>query len=103
MFAATTYQQRRRALGQRLGSGLVLLLGHRDSPMNFRDNAYDFRQDASFSYFCGLDQPDLAEIEIRELLRTEGMEIFRVAGSLTGEPFTAEARRLVVFARKQVG
>jgi len=60
MFAATTYLQRRRALSQRVGSGLMLLLGHRDSPMNFRDNAYDFRQDASFSYFCGLDQPDLA-------------------------------------------
>src|SRR5206468_11797191 len=60
MFAATTYSQRRRALMQRIGSGLVVLLGHRDSPMNFRDNAYDFRQDASFSYFCGLDQPDLA-------------------------------------------
>ena len=60
MFAASTYSQRRRALMQRVGSGLVLLLGHRDSPMNYRDNAYDFRQDASFSYFCGLDQPELA-------------------------------------------
>jgi len=60
MFAAPTYLQRRRALSQRVGSGLVLLLGHRDSPMNYRDNAYDFRQDASFSYFCGIDQPDLA-------------------------------------------
>jgi len=60
MFDATTYSERRSALMRRIGSGLVLLLGHRESPMNFRDNAYDFRQDGSFAYFCGLDQPDLA-------------------------------------------
>ena len=60
MFDALTYSERRRALMQRIGAGVVLLLGHRDSPMNFRDNAYDFRQDGSFAYLCGLDQPGLA-------------------------------------------
>ena len=38
----------------------MLLPGHVDSPMNYRDNAYDFRQDSSFLYFCGLQQPELA-------------------------------------------
>ena len=64
MFPATTYQQRRAALLARLrdagARGLVLLPGHVDSPMNYRDNAYDFRQDSSFLYFCGLQQPELA-------------------------------------------
>ena len=63
MFPATTYQARRAALLARLrdagARGLVLLPGHVDSPMNYRDNAYDFRQDSSFLYFCGLQQPEL--------------------------------------------
>jgi Xaa-Pro aminopeptidase len=64
MFPAGTYQARRAALLARLrdagARGLVLLPGHVDSPMNYRDNAYDFRQDSSFLYFCGLQQPELA-------------------------------------------
>jgi Xaa-Pro aminopeptidase len=64
MFPASIYQARRAALVARLreagARGLVLLPGHVDSPMNYRDNAYDFRQDSSFLYFCGLAQPGLA-------------------------------------------
>src|ERR1700757_630905 len=64
MFPAATYQQRRAALLARLrdegARGLVLLPGHVDSPMNYRDNPYAFRQDSSFLYFCGLQQPELA-------------------------------------------
>src|ERR1700743_1516955 len=64
MFPAATYQQRRAALLARLrdagARGLVLLPGHVDSPMNYRENAYDFRQDSSFLYFCGLQQAEIA-------------------------------------------
>ena len=64
MFPAATYEARRATLLARLrdqgARGLVLLPGHVDSPMNYRDNAYDFRQDSSFLYFCGLAQPELA-------------------------------------------
>ncbi|MEW6704479.1 MAG: aminopeptidase P family protein [Pseudomonadota bacterium] len=63
MFAPHVYLQRRQALMQRLasaGSGLVLLPGHDDSPMNYPDNAYPFRQDSSFLYYAGLAQPGLA-------------------------------------------
>ncbi|MFL6676992.1 MAG: aminopeptidase P N-terminal domain-containing protein, partial [Burkholderiaceae bacterium] len=64
MFPAATYEARRAALLARLrdagARGLVLLPGHVDSPMNYCDNAYDFRQDSSFLYFCGLQQPELA-------------------------------------------
>jgi len=63
-FPAPIHAGRRAALGARMreagARGLVLLPGHADSPMNYRDNAYDFRQDSSFLYFCGLDQPGLA-------------------------------------------
>jgi Xaa-Pro aminopeptidase len=30
--------------------------------MSFADNCYPFRQDSTFLYFCGLDQPDLAAV-----------------------------------------
>lgn len=42
-----------------MGSGLLLLPGNSESPMNFTENPYPFRQDSSFLYFFGLNQPDL--------------------------------------------
>lgn len=59
MFPASTYQARRSALRSRMSGGLVLMPGNQDSPMNYRDNAYPFRQDSSFLYFFGHDQPGL--------------------------------------------
>ncbi|HQJ43285.1 MAG TPA: aminopeptidase P N-terminal domain-containing protein, partial [Candidatus Aminicenantes bacterium] len=62
MFDAKTYTQRRRLLRKRLGSGLALFLGNEESPMNFADNAYPFRQDSTFLYYFGLDTPGLAAV-----------------------------------------
>lgn len=45
-----------------LHKGIVLLLGNELSPMNCADNVYPFRQDSSFLYYIGLDQPRLAAI-----------------------------------------
>lgn len=53
MFAKETYQQRRRALRQAVGSGVLLFLGNDDLGMNYEDNTYDYRQDSSFLYFFG--------------------------------------------------
>lgn len=60
MFDKTIYSDRRRRLTAQLDSGLILLLGNIDSPFNAVANSYRFRQDSSFLYFCGLDQPGLA-------------------------------------------
>jgi len=72
MFEKKTYVQRRNLLKKRLGSGLILFLGNRESPMNYRANVYPFRQDSSFLYFFGLDSPELAAVidvdENREIL-----------------------------------
>ncbi|MCP4571554.1 MAG: M24 family metallopeptidase [bacterium] len=62
MFDRATYISRRTALTERLGHGLVLLPGNAESPMNYADNCYPFRQDSTFLYYCGLDQPDLAAV-----------------------------------------
>ena len=60
MFPQETYVQRRDRLRQRVLSGLILLLGNDESPMNYSDNMYPFRQDSTFLYYFGLDQPGLA-------------------------------------------
>ncbi len=43
-----------------MSSGLVLIPGNEDAPMNYKANTYRFRQDSSFLYFFGLDQQGLA-------------------------------------------
>ncbi len=45
--------------GQR---GLAIFLGNADAPMNYRGNDYKFRQDSSFLYFWGIDEPLFAAI-----------------------------------------
>lgn len=62
MFSATTYSQRRARLRQDLGSGLVLILGNNEAPMNYQANTYHFRQDSNFLYFFGLDQAGLTGV-----------------------------------------
>src|ERR1035437_7615955 len=62
MFQKTTYQQRRDRLRKQVISGLVLIPGNDESPMNYTDNTYHFRQDSSFLYFFGLDFPGLIGI-----------------------------------------
>lgn len=62
MFDRVVYLRRRESLAARLQGGLLLLPGHAESPMNYADNCYPFRQDSTFLYFLGLDQPDLAAV-----------------------------------------
>ncbi|MCJ7630644.1 MAG: aminopeptidase P family protein [Longimicrobiales bacterium] len=62
MFPRQTYIARRDALMSRFDGGLLLFLGHSDSPMNYADNPYHFRQDSTFLYYFGLNQADLAAI-----------------------------------------
>jgi len=62
MFAANVYVERRSRLKERVKSGLILFLGNEESPMNYPDNQYFFRQDSSFLYFFGLNFSSLAAI-----------------------------------------
>ena len=58
-FSADTYRQRRQQLMSLVGSGKILLLGNKESSINFEDNWYHFRQDSTFLYYTGLALPDL--------------------------------------------
>ncbi len=62
MFPAEVYIQRRKVLKQLVGDGIILFLGNRNVPMNYKGNDFPFRQDSSFLYYFGLDMPDLAGI-----------------------------------------
>ncbi|NSL85876.1 aminopeptidase P family protein [Chitinophaga solisilvae] len=59
MFSAQTYINRRKRLQSDMGSGIILLPGNEDSPMNYTDNIFPFRQDSSFLYFAGIDRPGI--------------------------------------------
>ncbi len=59
MFTKETYIQRRATLRSKIGSGLILIPGNQESPMNYTDNTYHFRQDSTFLYFFGFDLPGM--------------------------------------------
>ena len=57
MFTAEIYSKRREELRRRVGQGLILLPGNVESPLNYPNNAYHFRQDSTFLYFFGHNVP----------------------------------------------
>lgn len=69
MFETDVYVNRRRALLGQMTSrmaecarGIAVFLGNADAPQNYRGNDYKFRQDSSFLYFWGVDEPHFAAI-----------------------------------------
>lgn len=57
MFNKTVYVERREKLKKQVDSGIILMPGNGESPMNYPANTYHFRQDSSFLYFFGVDKP----------------------------------------------
>lgn len=55
LFSSETYIARRQKLMETVGSGLILLCGNDEAPMNYKDNTYRYRQDSTFLYFFGLN------------------------------------------------
>ena len=62
MFDARIYVNRRQGLQQQFKHGLLLFVGNAEPPKNYADNTYQFRQDSSFLYYWGVDDPNLAAI-----------------------------------------
>jgi len=69
MFEANVYVNRRRALAAAMARmcggesrGIAVFPGNADAPQNYRGNDYKFRQDSSFLYFWGIDEPYFAAI-----------------------------------------
>ncbi|RIJ48874.1 aminopeptidase P family protein [Maribellus luteus] len=62
MFGKSTYTKRRKTLKEKVGKGLILLLGNNESAMNYADNTYHFRQNSTFLYYFGINHPGLAAL-----------------------------------------
>ncbi|MCQ2142528.1 MAG: Xaa-Pro aminopeptidase [Bacteroidales bacterium] len=66
MFEKEVYVERRRTLLSKMrgkgASGLVIFIGNSDSPAQYMDNAYKFRQDSSWLYFWGVDEPGFSAV-----------------------------------------
>ncbi len=62
MFSKEIYTQRRQTLKSKLNKGIGLFMGNREAPCNYSGNTYHFRQDSTFLYYFGLDEPDLAAV-----------------------------------------
>ena len=59
MFDQQVYIERRNQLRTKMRGGIILIPGNIESPMNYADNTYHFRQDSTFLYLFGLDMPGL--------------------------------------------
>jgi len=62
MFKTETYVKRREILKSQINSGIAIFIGNDESPMNYADNTYHFRQDSSFLYYFGLNTAGLTGI-----------------------------------------
>jgi Xaa-Pro aminopeptidase len=62
MFDSKLYIARREVLKSKIKDGIILFLGNDESPMNYPDNPYYFRQHSSFLYYFGIDRPSLAAV-----------------------------------------
>ncbi len=66
MFAKEVYVRRRRTLLAKMReagqSGLILFVGNAEAPAQFKDNCYKWRQDSSWLYYWGLDEPLMAAV-----------------------------------------
>lgn len=98
MFAKETYINRRNALKQSIGSGLLLFLGNDESGMNYEDNTYAYRQDSSFLYFFGLSYAGLTAIididENREIIFGDELSIDHIVWMGTQPTLHEKAQRV---------
>ncbi len=62
MFPKETYITRRKKITESVKEGIAFFPGHKESPCNYTNNTYKFRQDSSFLYFFGLNEPDIAAV-----------------------------------------
>ncbi len=64
MFSKETYASRREELRRRLKgeSGIAVFIGNVEAPAQYKDNCYKFRQDSTWLYYFGIDEPRFAAV-----------------------------------------
>ncbi len=62
MFKKDVYSGRRATLKKMISKGIAFFPANNEAPFNYPSNTYIYRQDSNFSYFFGLNHPDLVGI-----------------------------------------
>ena len=64
MFSKETYTARRATLKALLKgeTGLAVFIGNVEAPAQYKDNCYKFRQDSTWLYYFGIDEPRFAAV-----------------------------------------
>ena len=64
MFDCNVYVRRRRDLLKRLQgeTGIAVFIGNVDAPAQYRDNCYKWRQNSTWLYYFGIDEPRFAAV-----------------------------------------
>jgi len=62
MFSPDTYKKRREELRKMMPDGIIFFPGNAEVPCNYPDNTYSYRQDSTFMYYFGLQEPGLAGV-----------------------------------------
>ena len=62
LFDGEFFERNRRALLERLSQPGVVVLGAHTTMQRNRDNSYSFRQESSFWYMTGVDEPDVVAV-----------------------------------------
>jgi len=62
MFKKEVYKSRRDRLAKKFESGVLLFLGNSEAFLTDSGNAYKFRNNSSFLYFYGYNEPDMAGV-----------------------------------------
>ena len=62
MFAKDVYSGRRATLKMMIQKGIAFFPANNEAPFNYPDNTYIYRQDSNFSYYFGLNHPDLVGV-----------------------------------------
>ena len=117
LFNRETYIARRRELKEIIGSGLLIFIGNNDSPINFKDNCYPFRQDSCFLYYFGLSQAGLIglmdcdndvdylfgnDVTIEDIVWTGPMPTLKTLGEMVGVKNTYALKLITSFVIAEV-
>ncbi len=117
MFSKETYQNRRAVIRNKMREGVLLFLGNIENPMNFADNPYPFRQDSSFLYYFGIQQPKMAaaidvdsdetilfgdELSIDEIVWMGSPETIQTKAERSGVSIVHPYQKLFEYVRKVI-
>ena len=111
MFEKQVYVARRQQLLAKMAAagqkGIILFVGNVEAPAQYKDNCYKWRQDSSWLYYFGLDDPQYAAIldieSGQETIYADDVEIGDIIWMGPQPTVASKAERVGVAASKPYG